>query len=568
MAHRNERIIEPQAATPAPGPHTTSGCRLPEDLASEHLRRLSLFAAIGAGLWTYGLVMDNIVTPLTSIVPPSPMAAAIECVAIVGALLMFGYTKRSNHPLEVKSDAALVFMVLNAMAVALINTQVRMPDMARSGSLSWNTVVVLVSSMIMSTTPRKMLIGSLVAATTDPLGIWLAHWRGANVPGFVDTMVFFMPNYACAIVATLPAQIFQKLSRRLRHAREMGSYHLEELLGRGGMGEVWRGRHRLLARGAAIKLVRPELIGASSESDAQTMLRRFEREAQATAALSSPHTIQLFDFGVTADRTFYYVMELLTGRDLDSLVRQFGPVPAARALFLLRQVCHSLADAHARGLVHRDVTPSNIYVCRMGLEYDFVKVLDFGLVTFDDPREMGTTLGTAAHTTTGTPAFMAPEIILEGAVDQRADVYALGCVAYFLLTGQVVFEAETPMKMFLQHLHTRPIPPSQRTEMRIPRDVEALVLACLEKDPAKRPQDAKAVLRLIETCQARQEWDAETARVWWEQHLPELTGPLTVVDATEPSIEPALARAVSTSWQALATVSEPMAPLDPAAFSA
>ena len=135
------------------------------------------------------------------------------------------------------------------------------------------------------------------------------------------------------------------------------------------MGEVWRARHRLLARGAAIKLVRPELLGAGSEADTRRMLRRFEQEAQATAALSSPHTIRLFDFGVTEDQTFYYVMELLSGRDLESLVRGFGPIPADRALFLLRQVCHSLADARARP-VHRDVTPSNIYVCRMGLDYD------------------------------------------------------------------------------------------------------------------------------------------------------------------------------------------------------
>ena len=171
-----------------------------------------------------------------------------------------------------------------------------------------------------------------------------------------------MPNYACAVVAMLPSHVLQRLGRRLRQAQEMGSYHLVELLGRGGMGEVWRARHRLLARSAAIKLVRPELLGASSDAEARRMLRRFEREAQATAALSSPHTIRVFDFGVTDDRTFYYVMELLAGRDLETLVRDFGPLPADRALFLLRQVCHSLADAHARGLVHRDVKPANIYV--------------------------------------------------------------------------------------------------------------------------------------------------------------------------------------------------------------
>src|SRR5262245_3017753 len=260
------------------------------------------------------------------------------------------------------------------------------------------------------------------------------------------------------------------------------------------------------------------------------MLRRFEREAQATAALSSPHTIRVFDFGVTADRTFYYVMELLAGRDLETLVREFGPIPADRALFLLRQVCHSLADAHARGLVHRDVTPSNIYLCRMGLEYDFVKVLDFGLVKFNAPAASENTLMTGAHTTTGTPAFMAPEIILEGEVDERADVYAVGCVAYYLLTGHRVFEADTPMKMFLHHVQTTPIRPSERTEMPVPRDLDDLVMACLEKDPRKRPQNAQELLRLLRRCRSRGTWDHEAARGWWETHLVEFSGPLTLDD--------------------------------------
>ena len=158
------------------------------------------------------------------------------------------------------------------------------------------------------------------------------------------------------------------------------------------MGEVWLARHQLLARSAAVKLVRPEVLGAGSDAAAAVMLRRFEREAQATAALSSPHSIRLFDFGVTEDRTFYYVMELLAGRDLETLVREFGPLPADRALYVLRQVCHSLAEAHARGLVHRDVTPANVYLCRMGLDYDFVKVLDFGLVKFNDQRAIEHTL--------------------------------------------------------------------------------------------------------------------------------------------------------------------------------
>jgi serine/threonine-protein kinase len=302
------------------------------------------------------------------------------------------------------------------------------------------------------------------------------------------------------------------------------------------MGEVWRARHRLLARSAAIKLVRPELLGAGSDAEARRMLSRFEQEAQATAALSSPHTIRLFDFGVTEDHTFYYVMELLSGRDLESLVRSFGPIPAARVVFLLRQVCHSLAEAHARGLVHRDVTPSNIYVCRMGLDYDFVKVLDFGLATFNAPRSIEHTLVTGVQTTIGTPAFMAPEIVLEGEVDERADVYALGCVAYFMLTGRHVFEADTPMKMFVQHLQTPPVPPSELTDRPIPRELDELVLACLAKDRHRRPQNAHEVLRLLDRCRFGAAWDGVTASAWWEEHLAELALPLAVT-SDQPTVE-------------------------------
>ena len=208
--------------------------------------------------------------------------------------------------------------------------------------------------------------------------------RRSGPDGRAACFILCWPSYACAFVVVVPAKVLHRISRRLKEAQELGSYHLIEQLGHGGMGEVWRAEHRLLARDAAIKLVRPEVLGARSEEEAQRVLRRFEREAQATAALRSPHTIQVFDFGITQEGTFYYVMELLVGRDLESLVREFGPLPAERTIYLLRQVCHSLADAHARGLVHRDIKPANIYVCRMGLDYDFAKVLDFGLVKIRD----------------------------------------------------------------------------------------------------------------------------------------------------------------------------------------
>ena len=247
---------------------------------------------------------------------------------------------------------------------------------------------------------------------------------------------------------------------------------------------------------------------------------------------------------MTDDRTLYYVMELLSGRDLETLVREFGPVPAARAVFLLRQVCHSLADAHARGFVHRDIKPANIYVCRKGLDYDFVKVLDFGLVKFKEPDGVTLTLESVAQTT-GTPAYMAPEVILgEAEVDRRADVYALGCVAYYLLTGQLVFEADTPMKMLLQHVQARPIPPSKRTELKIPRELDELVLACLEKDPNKRPQDAGELWKMACACTGAEGWNQTTARNWWEIHLPELTGPLSLSQHPSKATGP-----VSREWQ-------------------
>jgi len=554
------RLIAPRTPTPSPDAHEQTGMsRLPDELLSEQVRRLAVFSAVGGGLWTYGLAMDTIVNPHTVGSVVATMQVVIEILAIGVSAAFFFYLPYRGHSPQTKSDVGLAYFVLNAMAVALLNTWSRMPA-NDSMHLSWNTVTILVSSMILPATPRKMLVASLVAASMDPLGVWTAHLRGLPVPSVVNTFVLFMPNYACAVVAVLPPHLLHRLGRRLRQAQEMGSYHLVELLGRGGMGEVWRGQHRLLKRGAAIKLVRPELLGASSEIDARNMLRRFEREAQATAALSSPHTIRVFDFGVTSDRTFYYVMELLAGRDLEALVREFGPVPADRALFLLRQVCHSLAEAHARGLVHRDVTTSNIYVCRQGLEYDFVKVLDFGLVKFNSTTVTDRALMTGAHTTTGTPAFMAPEIILEGEVDERADVYALGCVAYYLLTGQRVFEADTAMKMFLEHVQTPPIPPSQRTEMPIPRELDEIVMACLEKDPRRRPQNAEEVLRLLRRCRFGETWDHETARGWWESHLSELTGPLTTDDAnlfTE-----------SSNWRSTRTLHDEVGTNDETSFAA
>jgi serine/threonine-protein kinase len=525
------KTLAPRLRTQAPVSQTgqTTG-RLPDELLNEQVKRMTLLSVIGGGLWIFGLLLETVLYPYRNYPPPTWRGVTIELSGIVLSILMFLYLRYAGQPPRTKTQVGLGYLLLNAFGVAMWNTWAMAPT-PQTLDLSWMTVVILVFSIVTPTTPRTMLIVSLTAASMDPLGVWLAHLRGVPVPSPLSTLVLCLPNYVCAVVATLPAHVLQGLGRKLREAQQMGSYQLVELLGHGGMGEVWRARHRLLARSAAIKLVRPELLGASDAADARLVLRRFEREAQATAALSSPHTIDLFDYGMTDEGTFYYVMELLVGRDLESLVREFGPLPADRAMFILRQICHSLADAHARSLVHRDIKPANIYVCRMGLEYDFVKVLDFGLVKSSARGHSEHTAMTIEHTTTGTPAYMAPEIILgDTDVDRRADVYSVGCVAYYLLTGRLVFEADTTMKMLMQHVHAQPVPPSERSELPVPRDLEALVMSCLAKNPQDRPQDAEALFRLACGCSACGGWNNDQARTWWEQHLPELCGALTTAE--------------------------------------
>ena len=282
---------------------------------------------------------------------------------------------------------------------------------------------------------------------------------------------FLISTYACAIAAYAGSRVVHRVGMRLKQARAIGSYELVEKIGEGGMGEVWRAKHRLLVRPAAIKLIRADALGASQGGDTE-VVRRFEREAQDTAALRSVHTIDVYDFGITEDGDFYYVMELLDGISLERFVQTYGPMEPARVVHVLRQVCHSLAEAHARGLVHRDIKPGNIFVCRLGPDDDFVKVLDFGLVKHAAPAATATQL-TMAGMAAGTPAFMAPEIALaHPEIDGRADLYSLGCVACYLLTGQLVFAADTPIAAALAHVNEQPAPPSARSPFQIPARLE------------------------------------------------------------------------------------------------
>jgi serine/threonine-protein kinase len=396
-------------------------------------------------------------------------------------------------------------------------------SMVAMGDVPWVGVWILMVPLILPLSPRQTMIGSLLSASLAPIYLSLSLWAH-GAPPVIDWWVWrfvadtSVPVFICAGIAIVGSRVLYGLTRELSDERRMGSYQLEEKLGDGGMGEVWKARHRLLARPAAIKLIRSDALGSSNAEVARTALVRFEREAQATSMLGSPHTIEIYDFGVTEDGSFYYVMELLDGLDLRRLIERHGPVPVRRAVYLLAQACHSLADAHESGLIHRDVKPANIFACRRGREEDFVKVLDFGLVKHADSKTVDVQI-TAEGTTTGTPAFMAPEAVYEAdRMDARSDLYALGCVGYWLVTGRLVFERDTPIQTLLSHLNDTPVPPSKRTTQPIPEGFDRVILDCLEKDPAKRPESAETLGKRFERCLgAMDPWTVDDARAWWEQ---------------------------------------------------
>ena len=422
-------------------------------------------------------------------------AASIAC-----SLGVYAFVRARRRDPAMVMDLSLGFMVVMSFAIGVLIhwAQPWFAPTDVNPMITWVGPIILMFAAIVPATPWKMLVAGFIAASMDSLGMVLAHRFGDYHYGPVrNVFIMHFPNYLMLGVAVVISHVVTRLGQQVSREREMGSYRLGDLLGRGGMGEVYRATHRMLARPAAIKLIRPEVLAAGDGTLAQTATARFRREAEAAARLRSPHTVELYDFGVTEEGTLYLVMEYLEGANLETLVRRVGPLAPARVVSILRQVCESLAEAHANGLVHRDIKPANIHIGTLGLREDFVKVLDFGLV-----RSMAgqghESLTDAAGMTPGTPAYMAPEMAQGGAVDGRADIYSLGCVAYYLLTGHLVFEGETPLQTILQHVQQSPAPPSQRGAQAIPAELEALVLACLAKRPEDRPPSAEALVRRLD----------------------------------------------------------------------
>ncbi|MEM9192514.1 MAG: serine/threonine-protein kinase [Myxococcota bacterium] len=442
--------------------------------------------------------------------PETAIHAACSVVLLVLTVLA-GRGRRTVRQLYVLE--AVGILALGAL-MAWLSSYVHVGFRPEFTALMALTVTIVGRSAFVPSTPKRTVVLCLLLAI--PLG-WLAYttYDGYERPApdypnltGIGVLVYVMLWWlAVSALAVATSQVIYGLRRAMNRAMRLGQYALEEKIGEGGMGQVYRASHAMLRRPTAVKLL---------ENASEEQLHRFEREVQLTAGLSHPNTIAIFDYGRTPEGIFYYAMEYLDGWNLEDLVRKHGPQPPGRVIHVLHQVCGALQEAHAAGLIHRDVKPANIILCTRGGVADVAKVLDFGLVK--DLDRGASTEKTAHDRVLGTPLYMAPEAIsAPDAVDGRSDLYALGAVGYFLLTGKPVFQGATIVEVCAHHLHSSVTPPSEHIPS-VPSDLEELILQCLEKEPDARLEDADALREALLRCAAAPEWAQREARSWWESH--------------------------------------------------
>jgi serine/threonine-protein kinase len=489
--------------------------------ARRRVAQLSLFVLVLSviGVILFYPLMKEIYEASTMKGTPAFMMGTL----VVASILLFASTRIQRIPEQLLLDLALIYEVLLAFATALARHSIPWQE---GINRDWSEVAVwiIVFSVVIPNTPGKSFLAASLAALTDPIGLLISIANGNPMPSLQMLGHLFGPTFFSVILAAFLSRLIFRMGKDIQRAKRMGGYQLLRKLGTGGMGEVWLARHHMLARPAAVKVISKKFLSADSLDSGDTVLKRFEREAKATAILESEHTIRLFDFGATQDGSFYYVMEFLNGLNLEELVSQFGPVLPERAVYLLIQVCGALEEAHADNMIHRDIKPANIFVCKKGLQYDFVKVLDFGLVrnaALDGPQD---TRLTADGRIPGTPAYLPPEAVSQTLqMDARADIYSLGCVAYWLLSGALVFEETDPLRTILDHVNTEPALLSTRTELPIPPELDELVRACLEKQPDRRPQSVGELSQRLKELEFLNKWSQERAESWWKINLPSKT---------------------------------------------
>jgi serine/threonine-protein kinase len=376
-------------------------------------------------------------------------------------------------------------------------------------AIRWFFLIVIYGVFIPNTARRCAAFAGLTAVAplllTPVSAMIYGQTNGGMLGGFIDLTILMLTSYAVAVFGSYR---FHFLQEQAFQAQQLGQYRLKMRLGSGGMGEVYLAEHVLLRRPCAIKLIRPE------QTRDPNVLQRFEREVQAMAKLTHWNTVEVYDYGRADDGTFYYAMEYLPGPNLEQLVTRHGPLPPERAVHLLRQVCWALCEAHATGLLHRDIKPSNIIVCTRGGVHDVAKLLDFGLVQ-GVGLQMEASRLTVEGTVLGSPPFMAPEQAAGRTdLDARTDIYSLGGVAYFLLTGQPPFTRDTAMEMLLAHAYEPVVPPTE-LQPAIPADLQEVILRCLSKKPAGRYENVEDLEKALAACAAADHWSEDQAMAWW-----------------------------------------------------
>jgi len=509
--------------------HASTIATLSADDVAHTARRLAITTAWVGALYLVYIVLYQTVWAAAANTIGMVSGAFGVAISIAATAYLWSGTRPTSHValLAIAYEIALACVLSLSEAASATYS-------APSSQAPWSAVLIVLFPFLIPAAPRVIFLGSVASAATGPLALVLMCLLGGRPwPDPSTAASFVLPPFLCALLAFAPTLALHRLRAAVQSARRLGNYELTEQLGQGGMGEVWRARHRLLARDTAVKLIKPEMLGAKDSAAQKQLLRRFEKEARATASLDSPHSVELYDFGVSAEGTLFYVMELLRGADLQSLVERFGPMPPERAVHLLLQACDSLDDAHARGLIHRDIKPANLFVARKGGSHDFLKVLDFGLVKRWRPEDdadrqqqlstlaQGGSNPTALGQIVGTPAFLAPEAALgELALDGRADLYGLGCVAFFMLTGALVFEESNAFAMAVAHVTKTPPPLASKASQPVGPELERIVMQCLHKDREQRPRSAAELRASLAAVPCANPWTRERAAAWWQAHLP------------------------------------------------
>ena len=486
----------------------TGASLVPDSLVREAQRRLRLMVWLIAGTFLVYFTLFQTVW-----VEFSGTFGRYHSLTVLALSVPVGLWLRKDRSADQVAFVGSLVVIAHGFGIAMTQYIYSPVFDIPSSQVSWVCVLILLLPFVVPASPKKVGVAAVLAATTDPLGLWASVAVGAPMPTSAALGSFLLPPFVTALLAWALAHAVYAMGREVSKARRLGAYELTERLGMGGMGEVWKASHRLLARPAAVKLIRSD-----TGSDGMAV-ERFEREAQATASLESPHTVELYDFGVAEDGTLYYVMELLRGVDLQTLIDEHGALPPERVVYLLLQACESLGEAHDRDMIHRDIKPANLFLCRKGPRTDFLKVLDFGLVkgaqAEDDPTK------TQENQITGTPAYLAPEALRgDPPVSAKSDLYALGCVAFFLLTGRPVFQGKTTVAIASAHLHDNPAKPSKYADG-VPAALDALVLELLAKDVDERPSDAAEVALRLRAIHLPV-WTRDQADEWWATHLSDL----------------------------------------------